>query len=94
MGGPKGFPIIDAICSSLNIGNASRFLTREVFNRMPNPKRRHSKARTRTRRAHDALKTPQFYIDKDSGEAKVPHRIDAKTGTYKGRQILDAKDAE
>ena len=31
---------------------------------MPNPKRRHSHARTRTRRAHDALKTPQFYIDK------------------------------
>jgi large subunit ribosomal protein L32 len=50
---------------------------------MPNPKRRHSHARTRTRRAHDALKTPQFYTDKDSGEAKVPHRIDAKTGTYK-----------
>jgi large subunit ribosomal protein L32 len=61
---------------------------------MPNPKRRHSKARTRQRRAHDALKTPQFYIDKDSGEAKVPHRIDAKTGTYRGRQIIDAKEAE
>ena len=47
---------------------------------MPNPKRRHSHARTRERRAHDALKTPQFYIDKDSGEAKQPHRIDPKTG--------------
>jgi len=61
---------------------------------MPNPKRRHSHARTRTRRAHDALKTPQFYTDKDSGEAKVPHRIDAKTGMYKGRKIIDIKDAE
>jgi large subunit ribosomal protein L32 len=61
---------------------------------MPNPKRRHSKARTRERRAHDALKTPQYYIDKETGEAKVPHRIDLKTGTYKGRQIIDAKDAE
>jgi large subunit ribosomal protein L32 len=61
---------------------------------MPNPKRRHSKARTRERRAHDALKTPQFYIDKDSGEARVPHRIDAKTGTYKGRKIIDVKEAE
>ena len=61
---------------------------------MPNPKRRHSHARTRTRRAHDALKTPQFYIDKDTGEAKVPHRVDAKTGTYRGRQIIDGKDAE
>ena len=61
---------------------------------MPNPKRRHSHARTRTRRAHDALKTPQFYLDKDTGEAKQPHRIDAKTGAYKGRQITEVKDTE
>ncbi|MFN6964895.1 MAG: 50S ribosomal protein L32 [Pyrinomonadaceae bacterium] len=61
---------------------------------MPNPKRRHSKSRTRQRRAHDALAVPQFYIDKDTGEAKVPHRIDAKTGTYKGRQIIDTKTSE
>ena len=61
---------------------------------MPNPKRRHSKSRTRQRRAHDALAVPQFYIAKDSGEAKVPHRIDAKTGMYKGRQIIDTKTEE
>lgn len=61
---------------------------------MPNPKRRHSHARTRERRAHDALRVPQFYIDKDSGEAKIPHRVDPKTGVYKGRQIIDGKDAE
>ncbi len=61
---------------------------------MPNPKRRHSHARTRQRRAHDALKTPQFYLDKDTGEAKVPHRIDAATGKFKGRQIIDVKEAE
>ena len=61
---------------------------------MPNPKRRHSKARTRTGRAHDALNTPQFYLDKDSGEAKLPHRIDLATGTYKGRKIIDVKEAE
>jgi len=61
---------------------------------MPNPKRRHSKSRTRQRRAHDALKVPQFYIDENTGEAKKPHRIDAETGTYKGRQILDVKETE
>ena len=61
---------------------------------MPNPKRRHSHARTRERRAHDALKVPQFYLDKDTGEAKVPHRIDPKTGMYKGRQIIDVKESE
>lgn len=61
---------------------------------MPNPKRRHSKARTRTRRAHDALTTPQYYIDKDTGEPKKPHRIDPETGTYKGRQIIAKKGSE
>lgn len=61
---------------------------------MPNPKRRHSHSRTRTRRAHDALNTPQFYLDKDTGEAKVPHRIDGKTGMFKGRKIIDVKEAD
>jgi large subunit ribosomal protein L32 len=61
---------------------------------MPNPKRRHSHARTRTRRAHDALTAPQFYLDKDTGEAKVPHRIDPTTGMYKGRKIIDVKNAD
>jgi large subunit ribosomal protein L32 len=61
---------------------------------MPNPKRRHSKSRTRQRRAHDALPVPQFYLDKDSGESRQPHRIDPKTGMYKGRQIIDVKETE
>ena len=61
---------------------------------MPNPKSRHSKSRTRQRRAHDALKVPQFYIDKDTGEAMKPHRINPKTGTYKGRQIIEVKTEE
>jgi large subunit ribosomal protein L32 len=61
---------------------------------MPNPKRRHSKSRTRQRRAHDALPIPQFYIDETTGEPKVPHRLDMKTGEYKGRKILDVKDKE
>lgn len=61
---------------------------------MPNPKRRHSHSRTRQRRAHDALKTPQFYIDKNTGEALQPHRLNPATGEFKGRQILEAKEKE
>ncbi len=61
---------------------------------MPNPKRRHSHSRTRQRRAHDALVVPQFYLDKETGEPKVPHRVDPKTGIYKGRKILDVKESE
>ncbi|MDH3530699.1 MAG: 50S ribosomal protein L32 [Acidobacteriota bacterium] len=59
---------------------------------MPNPKRRHSKSRTRQRRAHDALKVPQYQLDKETGESMQPHRIDPKTGMYKGRKILDVED--
>jgi len=61
---------------------------------MPNPKRRHSKSRTRQRRAHDALPIPQFIVDVNTGETKIPHRIDPKTGEYKGRKILDIKERE
>lgn len=61
---------------------------------MPNPKRRHSKTRTRTRRAHDALAVPQYYLDKDSGEPQVPHRVNPETGTYKGRQVIVVKEKE
>jgi len=59
---------------------------------MANPKRKQSNSRSRQRRAHDALKAPQFYLDKDTGEPLQPHRIDPKTGMYKGRKILDVKE--
>lgn len=62
---------------------------------MPNPKRRHSKARTRQRRAHDALKTPKYIIDAETEEARQPHRVDPKTGVYKSHkavhQVFEAK---
>lgn len=61
---------------------------------MPNPKRRHSHARTRKRRAHDHLKVPNFYIDENTGEPKKPHRVDPETGMYKGRQVIIIKEKE
>lgn len=61
---------------------------------MPNPKRRHSKSRTRQRRAHDAIAAPQYFIDKETGEPTQPHRVNMKTGMYKGRQIIDVKGSE
>ena len=41
---------------------------------MPNPKRRHSKARRDKRRAHDALAPPRQSICPNCGEVKLPHR--------------------
>jgi large subunit ribosomal protein L32 len=60
---------------------------------MPNPKRRHSKARTSKRRAHDALTPTGLSECPNCHERKLPHRVCAKCGFYKGREVLEAKEA-
>ena len=40
---------------------------------MPNPKRRHSKARTAIRRAHDHLKAPGLSLCPNCHEPKLPY---------------------
>jgi large subunit ribosomal protein L32 len=56
---------------------------------MPNPKRRHSKMRSSSRRAHDHL-TPQTHIKcPNCGEPKIPHRSCPHCGYYKGREIVE-----
>lgn len=44
------------------------------------------------RRAHDRLKGNTFIEDAESGELRRPHHIDLKSGMYRGRQILPAKE--
>lgn len=44
------------------------------------------------RRSADALKNPTYVEDKESGELRRPHHIDLKSGKYRGRQILEAKE--
>lgn len=60
---------------------------------MPNPKRRHSKARTSSRRAHDHLTTRSLSECPNCHERKLPHRACAKCGHYKGREVLQVEDA-
>ena len=55
------------------------------------PKKKVSKSRRNMRRAHDALKSPTYIEDQDSGELRRPHHIDLKSGMYRGRQILEPK---
>jgi large subunit ribosomal protein L32 len=43
------------------------------------------------RQSHDALTSPTFIEDKESGERRRPHHLDFKTGKYRGRQILAPK---
>jgi large subunit ribosomal protein L32 len=56
---------------------------------MPNPKRRHSNARTQTRRAHDALSRPAHSECPNCHEPKVPHRVCPHCGQYKGREVIE-----
>jgi large subunit ribosomal protein L32 len=60
---------------------------------MPNPKRRHSKARRDQRRAHDALSRPATSLCSNCGEAKQPHRACADCGYYNGRQVIAARES-
>ena len=59
---------------------------------MPNPKRRHSKARRDKRRAHDALSTPATSICPNCSEAKLPHRACTHCGQYRGRDVVQVKN--
>ncbi|MCY6383523.1 50S ribosomal protein L32 [Hoeflea prorocentri] len=56
------------------------------------PKSKVTRSKRGMRRATDALKTPTYVEDKDSGELRRPHHIDLKTGMYRGRQVLTNKD--
>ena len=55
------------------------------------PKRKTSPMKRGFRRSADALVSPVYVEDKDSGELRRPHHIDTKTGQYRGRQILAPK---
>ena len=56
------------------------------------PKRKTSKSRRNKRRSHIKFLAKNVIEDKKSGEYRLPHHIDLKTGMYKGKQILDPKD--
>jgi len=60
---------------------------------MPNPKRRHSQARTSKRRAHDFLTSRSTSECPNCHERKLPHRICGKCGYYKGREVVAGKEA-
>ncbi|MGH9752545.1 MAG: 50S ribosomal protein L32 [Blastocatellia bacterium] len=55
---------------------------------MPNPKRRHSKSRSRKRRAHDALKAVNLNACPNCGQMRMPHRVCANCGFYAGRTVI------
>ena len=56
------------------------------------PKRKTSKSRRNKRRSHIKLRTKNIIEDKKSGEYRLSHHVDLKTGFYKGRQVFEPKD--
>ena len=53
------------------------------------PKRKTSKSRRDKRRSHHSITSTNIIEDKNSGEYRLSHHIDLKSGTYNGRKILD-----
>ena len=53
------------------------------------PKRKTSVSKKRMRRSHHKLTSVNVVEDKKSGEYKLSHHIDLKSGYYKGKKILD-----
>ena len=56
------------------------------------PKRKTSKSRRNKRRSHHGLKNINVIEDKKSGEFRLSHHVDLKTGLYNGKQIFEPKN--
>ena len=56
------------------------------------PKRKTTRSREVKRRSHIRVSPKNIIEDKKSGEYRLSHHLDLKTGMYKGRQILDPKE--
>ena len=55
------------------------------------PKKKTSKSKRNMRRAHDALSRINVVIDKDTGEYRLPHHMDASNSSYNNRRVVTEK---
>ena len=55
------------------------------------PKRKTSKSKRNKRRSHHKIKSVNIIEDKKSGEFRLSHHVDLKTGLYNGRQVFIPK---
>ena len=53
------------------------------------PKRKTSVSKKKMRRSHHRLHSSNAVEDKRSGEFRLSHHIDLKSGFYNGKKILD-----
>ncbi len=55
------------------------------------PKRKTSKSKRNKRRSHHRISSINIVEDKKSGEYRLSHHVDLKSGIYNGKQILEPK---
>jgi len=53
------------------------------------PKKKKSRAKVKSRRGTQALKTAKAVICEKCGSLKIPHSVCKVCGTYKGREVID-----
>ena len=53
------------------------------------PKRKTTVSKRNKRRSHHRIKDVNIIEDKKSGEYKLSHHVDLKSGYYNGKKILD-----
>mgnify|MGYP001393755637 CR=1 FL=1 len=53
------------------------------------PKRKTSKSKKKLRRSHHRVSKMNIIEDKKTGEYKLSHHVDLKSGYYNGKKILD-----
>lgn len=49
---------------------------------------RHTRSHTKNRRSHHALAETNLIKDEENNTLHLPHRLDEKTGMYRGKQII------
>jgi large subunit ribosomal protein L32 len=57
-----------------------------------NPKYKHSRLRTRMRRAHDAVAEAGRSTCPNCKAVKMPHRVCPMCGHYKGREVVKLEE--
>ncbi|MFH1005335.1 MAG: 50S ribosomal protein L32 [Bacteroidota bacterium] len=56
---------------------------------MPNPKRQHSKSRSRKRRTHYKATAPTLSTCSNCGAPLLTHRVCRECGYYCGKQVIE-----
>ncbi len=56
------------------------------------PKRRHSKSRSRKKRAGKKISVPGYGLCPKCGQAKIPHRVCMECGFYGEKEIIKKEE--